>query len=168
MTITLSELLSMAHCQKNPFLLLLDGLEDPRNFGAILRTAEAAGVDGVIIPKRRSVGITDVVHKTSTGAADLVPIAQVNTLNQTIATLKKENFWIAGIEANGDTAYTAFDYRQPTALVIGSEGWGLSRLVRENCDVIVQIPMRGKISSLNASVAAAIVMYERVRQCYAH
>lgn len=151
---------------KFPTLLLLDGLEDPRNFGAILRTAEATAVAGVIIPKKRSVTVTDVVKQTSTGASDLIPICTVSNLNQTIALLKQNNFWIIGLEADGESKYTTVDYKLPTALVVGSEGFGLSRLTRENCDVVVSIPMLGQISSLNVSVATAIILYEAVRQRY--
>jgi 23S rRNA (guanosine2251-2'-O)-methyltransferase len=152
--------------QKNepPFLLILDGLEDPRNFGAILRTAEAAGAHGVIIPKRRSVQVNDTVRRTSTGAADLVPVAQAANLNEVIKRLKKERVWIAGLEADGDRDYRAGDYTDGIALVIGGEGNGLSRLTRELCDYVVSIPLKGRITSLNASVAAALLLYEVVRQ----
>lgn len=149
---------------QKPFLLILDGLEDPRNFGAILRTAEASGVDGVIIPKRRSVQVNDTVMRTSTGAADLVPVAQVANINEVIKRLKKEGIWVAGLEANGDKDYREGDYTDGLALVIGGEGNGLSRLTRELCDYIVSIPMKGQITSLNASVAAALLLYEVVRQ----
>jgi 23S rRNA (guanosine2251-2'-O)-methyltransferase len=149
---------------KNPLLLLLDGLVDPRNLGAILRTAEAAGVAGVIIPKKRCVGITDTVRRTATGAVDFLTIAQVGNLTQTLLDLKKEKFWVVGLDASGATLYTKIDYQSPLALVIGSEGRGLSRLVRETCDFIARIPMAGQITALNASVAAAIIMYEIVRQ----
>lgn len=149
---------------QKPFLLILDNLEDPRNFGAILRTAEAAGVHGVIIPKRRSVQVNDTVSRTSTGAADLVPVAQVANINETIRRLQKEGLWIVGLEADGDKDYRGGDYKDNLALVIGSEGNGLSRLTREYCDYIVSIPMKGQITSLNASVAAALLLYEVVRQ----
>lgn len=147
-----------------PFILILDNLEDPRNFGAILRTAEASGVHGVIIPKRRSVQVTDTVQRTSTGAVDLIPIAQVSNINETITRLKKKDIWVAGLEADGAMDYREADYRTPTALVIGSEGNGIARLTKEMCDFMVKIPMKGQISSLNASVAAALLMYEVVRQ----
>ena len=166
MTTDIQALIAHSKTLAYPTLLLLDGLEDPRNFGAILRTAEATGVTGVVITKKRSVTVTDVVKKTSTGAADLVPIATVSNLNQTIAQLKQENFWIVGLEADGETRYTAVDYKLPTVLVIGGEGTGLSRLVRENCDMTVSIPMLGQITSLNVSVATAIILYEGVRQRY--
>jgi len=152
--------------QKNepPFILILDNLEDPRNFGAILRTAEAAGVHGVIIPKRRSVKVTDTVEKTSTGAVHLIPIAQVSNVNEVIKRLKKEGVWIAGLERDGSQDFKSIDYKSSIAIVIGSEGSGIAKLTRELCDFIVTIPMKGKITSLNASVAAALVMYEAVRQ----
>jgi 23S rRNA (guanosine2251-2'-O)-methyltransferase len=149
---------------QQPFLLILDNLEDPRNFGEILRTAEAAGVHGVIIPKRRSVQVTDTVHRTSTGADELVPVAQVSNINETIKRLKKSNIWIVGMEAGGSQDFKTVDYKMPLALVIGSEGNGISRLTKENCDFMVHIPMKGQITSLNASVAAALLMYEVVRQ----
>jgi 23S rRNA (guanosine2251-2'-O)-methyltransferase len=159
------DLLDIA-AQKNepPFLLLLDGLEDPRNFGAILRTAEAAGAHGVIIPKRRSVQVNDTVRRTSTGASDLVPVAQAANLNDVLKRLKKAGVWTAGLEADGAKDYRAGDYTDGIALVIGGEGSGLSRLTRELCDYIVSIPLKGQITSLNASVAAALLMYEVVRQ----
>lgn len=161
------DLLDILQVAKNknepPFLLLLDNIEDPRNFGAIVRTAEAAGVHGIVIPKRRSVQVTDTVDKTSTGAIHLLPIAQVANINDTIRRLKEAEVWVVGIEADGDQDYKDFDYSMPTAIVIGSEGNGLARLTKESCDTIVSIPMRGQISSLNASVAAALVMYEVVR-----
>jgi 23S rRNA (guanosine2251-2'-O)-methyltransferase len=159
------DLLDIA-AQKNepPFLLLLDGLEDPRNFGAILRTAEAAGAHGVLIPKRRSVQVNDTVKRTSTGAADLVPVAQAANINEVIKRLKKEGVWIAGLEADGSKDYRAGDYTDGIALVIGGEGNGLPRLTRELCDYIVSIPLKGQITSLNASVAAALLLYEVVRQ----
>ena len=166
MTTDLQSLIAHAKAQKFPSILLLDGLEDPRNFGAILRTAEATNIAGVVIPKKRSVSVTEIVKQTSTGASDLVPIATVSNLNQTIALLKQEGFWIVGLEADGETRYTDIDYKLPTAFVIGSEGNGLSRLVRENCDLTVSIPMLGQISSLNVSVATAIILYEAVRQRY--
>lgn len=152
--------------QKNepPFILILDGLEDPRNFGAIARTAEAAGVHGIIIPKNRSVQVNETVVKTSTGAINLLAVARVANLTETIKKLKKAFFWVVGLEANGPDDFKNIDYKTPLALVIGSEGFGISRLVKENCDFVASIPMKGKISSLNASVAAALLMYEVVRQ----
>ena len=149
---------------EQPFILVLDNLEDPRNFGAIIRTAEAVGVHGIIIPRRRSVSVTETVDKTSTGAVHMVLIAQVGNTNETIKKLKAENIWVTGLEADGDLDYKKVDYKMATALVIGSEGQGLARLTRENCDNVVSIPMRGQINSLNASVAAAVAMYEILRQ----
>jgi 23S rRNA (guanosine2251-2'-O)-methyltransferase len=152
--------------QKNepPFLLILDNLEDPRNFGAILRTAEAAGVHGVIIPKRRSVQLNETVMRTSTGAAELVPVAQVANINDIIERLKEKNVWLVGMEADGSQDFKKVDYTSGVALVIGGEDQGIARLTREKCDFLVQIPMKGQITSLNASVAAALLMYEVVRQ----
>ena len=164
MRIEIEELLTLASQTPNPLLILLDGLQDPRNVGAILRTAEAAGAQGIIIPRHRSAGITDTVRKTSTGASDWMPIAQVANLDQSIRLLKENGYWIVGLEANAKSWYTEIDARRPLALVIGSEGKGLSRLLRDRCDYTAKIPMRGKITSLNASVAAAIMMYEIVRQ----
>ena len=150
--------------ESNPIVVLLDGLEDPRNFGAILRTCEAVGVDAVVIPKKRSVQVTDTVRKTSTGAADLVNVIQVSNLNNTIHSLKQKGFWIVGLEADGPSDYFDLDLVMPVVLVVGSEGSGLSRLVKENCDFVASIPMLGQISSLNASVAAALLLYEALRQ----
>ncbi len=146
-----------------PFVLLLDGITDPHNLGAILRTAECAGVHGVIIPKRRSVGLNATVGKTSAGAIEYMPVARVTNLVKTMEYLKKEGLWIACADMKG-LDYFDTDLKGPLALVIGSEGEGVSRLVQENCDFTVSIPMYGKISSLNASVAAGLLMYEVVRQ----
>ena len=147
-----------------PFYLVLDGIEDPHNLGAILRTADATGVHGVIIRERRAVGITPTVIKASAGAVEYVPVAHVNNISQAIITLKKNNIWVIGVDMNGKVDYTAVDFRLPTSIVIGSEGKGLTDLVVKRCDMIVSIPMKGKISSLNASVAAALVMYEAFQQ----
>ncbi len=146
------------------FFIILDGLEDPHNLGAIIRTADAAGAHGVIIRERRAVGLTPVVDKASAGALEYVPVARVANISQTIETLKKNNIWVVGIDQAGITDYTKIDYKPATAIVIGAEGQGLSDLVRKNCDFLVAIPMRGRIASLNASVAAAVVMYEVVKQ----
>jgi 23S rRNA (guanosine2251-2'-O)-methyltransferase len=146
------------------FYVVLDGLEDPHNLGAILRTADAAGAHGVIIPQRRAVGLTAAVAKVSAGAVEYVPVAREVNLNNAIKTLKENNVWVIGIDQGGQKPFTEMDFRLPTAIVIGSEGKGLSRLVKENCDAVASIPMKGKISSLNASVAAGIVMYEVRRQ----
>ena len=139
--------------------MLCDELEDPHNLGAILRTADACGVHGVIIPKRRGVSLTYAVGKVSAGAIEYVPVARVSNLAQTIDALKADGFWIYGADMNG-TRWDQQDYGGKVALVIGAEGRGLSRLVREKCDFIVSLPMKGKINSLNASVAAGILMYE--------
>ena len=148
----------------NPFIVLLDHIEDPHNFGAIIRTAEAAGVDYIIIPKNRSVSVNSTVMKTSTGALDNVKIVQVINLNQTIDKLKKHGVWIVGTDMENSVNYDEIDYTTPTCLIIGSEGFGMSELVKKNSDFIAKIPMYGKINSLNASVAAGIMIYEVVRQ----
>lgn len=150
---------------EDPFILILDGITDAHNLGAILRTADAAGVHGVIIPKRRAIGLTAAVAKASAGAIEYVPVARVTNISQTIDYLKKQNIWVAGTDsAEENKSFQNSDLKGPIALVIGSEGEGLSRLVKEKCDFTIRIPMKGQISSLNASVAAAIVMYEVVRQ----
>lgn len=146
-----------------PFLIICDEIEDPHNLGAIIRTAETAGADGVIIPKRRSAMLTPTVHKTSAGAASYVPVARVPNIGAAIDQLKKEGVWVYGTDMNG-ALYTETKFDGAVALVIGSEGSGMSRLVREKCDFLVRLPMMGKITSLNASVAAGIFMYEVVRQ----
>ena len=150
--------------QEMPFILLLDGIEDPHNLGSIIRTAETAGVHGIIIPKRRAASVNSTVSKVSAGAVEYMKIARVNNLNETIRYLKEQGLWICGTDMNTNTTYTNQDYKMPIALVIGSEGFGISRLVKENCDFLVKIPMKGKITSLNASVSAGIVMYEVVKQ----
>lgn len=147
-----------------PFLILLDHLEDPHNLGAIIRTCEAAGVDGIIIPKDRSVDVTPTVMKVSAGATNNMKICKVTNLNNTIKDLKKRGIWIIGTDMKNCIDYTAFDYNVPMALVIGNEGSGISRMVKENCDAIVKIPMTGKVNSLNASVGAGIMIYEVIRQ----
>lgn len=147
-----------------PFIIILDHVEDPHNFGAIIRTSEAAGVDYIIIPKNRSVKVNSTVMKTSVGALDNVKIVEVTNLNNTIKKLKKKNVWIVGTDMENSVAYDSIDYKVPIALVIGSEGFGMSNLVKKNCDFIARIPMYGKINSLNASVAAGIMIYEVVRQ----
>lgn len=146
-----------------PFLIICDEIEDPHNLGAIIRTAETAGADGIIIPKRRSAALTATVHKTSAGAASWLPVARVPNLPAAIDRLKKENIWVYGTDMNG-SPYTETKFDGAAALVIGSEGKGISRLVKEKCDFLVKLPMKGKITSLNASVAAGIFMYEVVRQ----
>lgn len=147
-----------------PFIVILDRISDPRNLGSIIRTANCAGVHGVIISKHDSVGLTAVCAKAAAGAAEHVPVARVNNLAKTIDDLKKKNIWITGADASGETELFNSDLKGATAIVIGSEGEGISRLVLEKCDFKVKIPMKGNINSLNASVAASLFMYERVRQ----
>lgn len=149
--------------EEDPFVLILDGIEDPHNLGAIMRTADGAGVHGIIIPKRRAVGITETVVKTSAGAVEYVPIAKVSNIAQTIEKLKEMGIWVAACDMDG-IDYDKQDLKGSLALVIGAEGQGVGRLVKEKCDFVVSIPMSGKISSLNASNAAAILMYEVKRQ----
>ena len=146
-----------------PFVLLLDGIEDPHNLGAIIRTANQAGAHGVIIPKNRAVGLTATVAKASAGALNYTPVAKVTNLGQTIEELKKEGLWFVCADMAGTTMYE-LDLKGPIGLVIGAEGSGVSRLVKERCDLCAQIPMRGDIDSLNASVAAGVLAYEIVRQ----
>ena len=148
---------------EDPFFLILDELEDPHNLGSILRTADATGVHGVIIPKRRAVGLTAVVAKTSTGAIEHVPVARVGNLAQTVEDLKKRGVWIAGTDAKGSADYRRMDAKLPLAIIIGSEGKGMSRLLKDKCDFLYNMPMVGHVTSLNASVAAAILMYEVLR-----
>lgn len=159
-----SDILEIAR-KKNepPFIIILDEITDPHNLGAIIRTADAAGAHGVIIPKRRAVGLTAIVSKTSAGAIEYVPVARVNNIASTIDELKKQNIWVACVDMNEQTYFEA-DLKGALAIVIGSEGEGVGRLVKEKCDFSVGIPMYGRISSLNASVSAGLVMYEAVRQ----
>ena len=145
---------------KQPLLLMLDGLEDPHNLGAILRTCDAVGVDGVIIGKNRSVGLNGTVAKVSTGAIHHVKVAQVTNLTRTLEDLKKKAFWIVGCELENSQDYRSVDYNMPTVLVIGSEGFGMSRLVKKSCDINVVLPMVGHVNSLNASVAASVLLYQ--------
>lgn len=149
---------------ENPLLVVCDEISDPHNLGAILRTAECAGAHGVIIPKRRSAGLTAIVAKTSAGAVSYIPVARVANVSATLKELKKQGVWIFGTAANANTTLYDADLKGPAAIVIGSEGDGMTRLVADNCDFLVSIPMQGKISSLNASAAAAILLYEAVRQ----
>ncbi len=162
---TVDDMLKLAEERgEHPLLILCDELTDPHNLGAIIRTAECAGAHGVIIPKRRNVGLTAVVGKASAGAVEYMPVARVSNLTQTIEILKKKGIWVYGTAADGSSTLYQADLKGPTAIVIGSEGTGMSRLVAESCDVLVNIPMKGKISSLNASAAASILLYEAVRQ----
>lgn len=147
-----------------PFVVILDHIEDPHNLGAIIRTCEAAGVDGIIIPKDRSVEVNSTVMKTSAGALANMKICLVTNLNSTIKELKDKGLWIVGTDMNNSVDYNVVDYDIPVALIIGSEGFGMSRLVKESCDYIVRIPMKGKINSLNASVAAGILIYKIIEK----
>ena len=147
-----------------PLVVVCDELSDPHNLGAVIRTAEAAGAHGVIIPKRRSAGLTAIVAKTSAGAVSYLPVARVANLTALLRELKEEGLWVFGTAADGSTSLYQADLKGPAAIVIGSEGDGMSRLVREQCDFLVSIPMRGQVNSLNASAAAAVVLYEAVRQ----
>jgi 23S rRNA (guanosine2251-2'-O)-methyltransferase len=162
---TVEEILALAEQrQEPPLIVICDELSDPHNLGAILRTAECVGAHGLIIPKRRSVGLTAVVSKTSAGAVEYLPVARVSNLANTIRELKQRGIWIYGTAADAQSSLYQTDLTGPAAIVIGSEGEGMSRLVRESCDLLVSIPMKGKISSLNASAAAAVLMYEILRQ----
>ena len=149
--------------RKDEMPLILDGIEDPHNLGSIIRTAETAGVHGIIIPKRRAASVNSTVSKVSAGAVEYMKIARVNNINETIRYLKEQDVWICGTDMDTNTIYTKQDYKMPIAIVIGSEGFGMSRLVKENCDFLVKIPMKGKITSLNAAVSAGIIMYEVVK-----
>lgn len=147
-----------------PFIILLDELEDPHNLGSILRTADAVGAHGVIIPKRRAVGLTATVAKASTGAIEYIPVARVTNLARTIDELKDRGVWIVGTDAKGKEDYRNMDGKMPIGLIIGSEGKGIGRLVKEKCDFLLRLPMQGKVTSLNASVAASLLMYEVYRK----
>ncbi len=163
-TFSVDEIIQSIPQGKVPLLVMLDGLEDPHNLGAILRTCDAIGVDGVIIGKHRSVGLTATVAKVSTGAIDTVKVAQVTNLTQTLKTLKQQGYWVCGADSEKAQDYRLVKYDMPLVLVIGSEGFGLSRLVKENCDFSVKLPMVGKVSSLNASVATAVLLYQIYNQ----
>ena len=154
----------LARVSNETLFVLLDGVEDPRNFGAIIRTAECAGATAVIIPERRAAPLTDTVVKTAAGATEYLPVARVTNLAAFIERLKKINVWVTGVESSGEVSYTEYDYSGATALVFGSEGQGLHRLVRERCDTLISIPMRGRVTSLNVSVAVGVVLFEAVRQ----
>ncbi len=147
-----------------PFVLICDELSDPHNLGAVIRTAEAAGVHGIIIPKRRSAGVTSIVDKTSAGAASHMAVARVANLNAAIGQLKDAGLWVYGTAADGKSPLWSTDLKGPICIIIGSEGEGMGRLISENCDFLVSIPMKGKVTSLNASAAAAVLIYEALRQ----
>jgi len=146
------------------FFLALDGVEDPHNYGALLRSADGAGVDGVIVPERRSAPLSAIAAKTSAGASEHVRLAQVVNITRALETMKKRNIWIVGLDERGTPDYTDFDFRQDCCLVLGSEGSGLHELVKRTCDHLLRIPMAGSVSSLNVSVAGAVVLYEAMRQ----
>lgn len=160
--LTLDDVLDAAG--RPELLVLLDGVEDPRNLGAVIRTAECAGADGVVIPERRAVGMTDTVAKSAAGATEFIRLAKVGNLNRAIEELKRRDIWVVGTAGEAEKDYTEWDWTQPTALVLGAEGSGLHRLVAENCDISVKIPMYGKIESLNVSVAAGVILFEARRQ----
>ena len=163
-TVSLDDLFRAAEEKgEPPFFVVCDGLEDPHNLGAILRTAEAAGAHGVVIPKRRSVGLTSTVYKASAGAVEYVPVARVANITDALREMKKRGVWVYGLDMDGESWCSA-DWRGAAAVVVGSEGQGIGRLVKEQCDFVVSLPMAGRINSLNASVACGIVLYEAARQ----
>jgi 23S rRNA (guanosine2251-2'-O)-methyltransferase len=145
-------------------LVVLDGVEDPYNLGAIIRTAHAAGADGIVVPERRAAGLTETVAKTAAGALEYLPVVRVVNINRALEDLKRDGFWIYGVDERGDQEYDSVDYNSPTALVLGAEGHGLHQMVRKHCDVLVRIPVAGKISSLNVSVAAGVVLFDWKRK----
>ena len=162
---TLDDILQLpAQRGQTPLYLVLDGVEDPRNLGAILRTAEATGVHGVIIPERRAVGLTETVAKTAAGALEYVPVVKVANIANVLEDLKKEGVWVAGAEAGSEMMYWDADFVRPTAMVLGGEDKGVRRLVRERCDYLLSLPLMGSITSLNVSVAAGVLLYEVLRQ----
>jgi len=162
---SVSDILDIARERSEPpFVIVCDEISDPHNLGAVIRTAEAAGVHGIIIPKRRSAGVTSIVDKTSAGAVEHMAVARVSNLSAALKELKDAGVWIYGTAAEAVSPLWQTDLKGPICIVIGSEGDGISRLIRENCDFLVSIPMKGKVSSLNASAAAAILIYEALRQ----
>jgi len=160
----LDEIYQKLESGAQPLIVILDGVEDPRNLGAILRTAECAGADGVFIPERRAVGLTETVAKSSAGATEYVKVAKVTNLNRLIDELKEHNIWVVGTSAEAETSYSDWDFNAPCALILGGEGKGLHRLTAEKCDALIKIPMNGKIESLNVSVAAGVILFEANRQ----
>jgi|ERR1051326_4044409 23S rRNA (guanosine2251-2'-O)-methyltransferase len=160
----LGSISARSQSQTAPLLLVLDGIEDPRNLGAIVRTAECAGISALFIPERRAAGLNETVAKASAGALEYVSVARVTNLARLLDQLKERNVWVVGAAADASKDYTEWDWRPPSALVLGSEGSGLHRLVRERCDALVRIPVLGKIESLNVSVVAGIILYEALRQ----
>jgi 23S rRNA (guanosine2251-2'-O)-methyltransferase len=160
----IEDLLAPGEAGLHKFFLALDGIEDPHNLGALLRTADGAGVDGVVLPERRSAPVTATVAKTSAGASEHVRIARVTNLVRALEQMKQKNVWVLGLDERGTPDYTDFDFRTDCVLVLGREGAGLHDLVKKTCDHLLRIPMAGQVSSLNVSVAGAIVMYEAMRQ----
>ena len=157
----------LENAKSNPeptLLIMLDQIQDPRNLGAIIRTAEAVNADGLILPKDRAAGVTAAAHKTAAGSSEYIPIAQVTNLARTIETLKKRAIWVVGANQEAPTRYTEADFTAPTCLVLGNEADGLRRLIREKCDLLVRLPMFGHVPSLNVSVAAGVLLYEALRQ----
>ncbi|WP_284140995.1 MULTISPECIES: 23S rRNA (guanosine(2251)-2'-O)-methyltransferase RlmB [unclassified Virgibacillus] len=164
---SLEDLFERANSRKEaPFFIILDELEDPHNLGSILRTADAVGAHGVIIPKRRSVGLTATVAKTAAGAMEHIPVVRVTNIANTVEELKQRNVWVVGTAADGTEDYRSLDGTLPIAVVIGNEGKGISRLVKQKCDWTVSLPMKGNVSSLNASVACSLLLYEVFRKRY--
>lgn len=161
---SLEQILSLSKENKLPFILILDSIQDPHNLGAILRTAESAGVDGVLITERNSASINETVEKTSAGAVSHLNICMVNNLKNDLVKLKEAGFWIVGSSLNSDKNYTEIDYKMPLAVIVGNEEKGIRRLTEEHCDFLVKIPMKGKIQSLNVSVSTGILLYEMLRQ----
>jgi len=162
--LTIEDLIASRGRFEHKFFLALDGVEDPHNLGALLRSADGAGVDGVLLPERRSAPISGVVAKTSAGASEHVPIARVTNITRSLEQLKKANVWVVGLDERGTPDYTDFDFNLDCCLVLGAEGSGLHDLVKKTCDHLLRIPMAGSVSSLNVSVAGAVVMYEALRQ----
>ncbi|MCS7079794.1 MAG: 23S rRNA (guanosine(2251)-2'-O)-methyltransferase RlmB [Chloracidobacterium sp.] len=154
----------LAGVADTPLLVVLDQVEDPHNLGAVIRTAECAGAHAVVIPEHHAVGLTETVVKTSAGATEYLPVVRVVNVAATLDTLRERNIWVVGVERDGERPYVDWDFTLPTAVVLGSEGKGIRRLVRERCDVVVSLPLLGRITSLNVSVAAGVVLYEAVRQ----
>ncbi len=161
--VDIDDLLAGRRAQR-AFIVVLDGIEDPHNLGAIIRTCDAAGVDGVVIPERRAAGVTGTVAKAAAGATEHLPIAKVTNISRTLEELKSKNIWTVGLDERGAKSYDELDYDMDCALVLGAEGKGLHDQVRKHCDFLVSVPMLGKVPSLNVSVAAAVVMYEVARQ----
>ncbi|CAN5426288.1 23S rRNA (guanosine(2251)-2'-O)-methyltransferase RlmB [soil metagenome] len=159
-----NKLLNEIIAKENSLSVILDGVEDPRNLGAILRTVECSGADGVFIPERRAVGLTETVAKSSAGATEYVKVAKVVNVNRLIDELKENNIWVVGASGDAEMDYTNWDWKQSSALVLGGEGKGLHRLTAEKCDVLVKIPLLGNIESLNVSVAAGVILFEAIRQ----